>query len=445
MVLMCPSFLCRRVPMGDRCLRGSVDSIYPERTEHAPPQAPLGPGLRPRLIFSTFLVTTRRGTMGGQQRPTGRRAKDRGLRSERLARQLQGRIESGEYAPGESFPTVVAIVAESGLSRNTVLAALRWLASAGLIRRVGAKRLGYRVVPPTESPERIDTAPLPLPVKVVLPFEYWNYVTSSILHAVEARFSRAGIRLMLTNNRNEPGEERHVLERVAEFELDSLSALVLITSRPPESVDLDTLRCIRSRMPLVQVDRSIQALQAHYVGVDNRSIGRRAVRHLVARGCRRIAFVSGFMGISTGHERLAGYRAGLDECGLSIDPTLVCAENRQSVSVTSVAELGAEAARRLLATGPVDGVVCNSDKSAVGVIRALHERGLRVPADVRVVGCDNDELIAASSGIRITGFAYPYEQLADEILVLIRRLAHRPTLAPSRVELEAPFVVGETG
>ncbi len=383
--------------------------------------------------------------MSKEKRMAADSAAERDLLYVRLARQLRERIESGEYAAGAAMPTVAALTAESGLSRNTVLAALRRLSDAGLIHRPGAKRLGYRVLPPQGSAEHIDTDPLPLPVKVVLPFEYWNYVTSSILHVIEAHFTRAGIRLILTNNRNAPDEERRILRRAADVELDSLSALVLITSRPPDSTELDALRRVRSRIPVVQVDRYLRAFQAHYVGVDNRSIGRRAVRYLAERGCRRIAFVSGFMGISTGHDRLAGYRAGLEESGLRCDSALICAEDRQSVSLSSVAELGTEGACRILATaGAVDGFVCNSDKTAVGVIHVLRERGLRVPGDVRVMGCDNDELIAASSGIRISGFAYPYEQLADEILLLIRRLARRPSLPPARVELEAVFVEGET-
>lgn len=382
--------------------------------------------------------------MDAREQAKDSQAQERDLLYVRLARQLRERIESGEYAPGAVVPTVATLMAESGYSRNTVLAALRRLSDACLIRRAGAKRLGYRVVP-RESSEHIDTDPLPLPVKVVLPFEYWNYVTSSILHVIETHFTRAGIRLILTNNRNAPDEERRILTRVAEVELESLSALVLITSRPPDTTHLGTLQRIRSRIPVVQVDRYLQAFQAHYVGVDNRSVGRRAVRYLAGHGCRRIAFVSGFMGISTGHDRLLGYRAGLEECGLDSDPALVCAEARQSVSLSSVAELGTEGARRILRSGrPVDGFVCNSDKTAVGVIRVMREHGRRVPGDVRVVGCDNDELIAASSGIRITGFAYPYEQLAEEILLLIRRLARRPSLPPARVELEAMFVEGET-
>jgi LacI family transcriptional regulator/LacI family xylobiose transport system transcriptional regulator len=150
------------------------------------------------------------------------------------------------------------------------------------------------------------------------------------------------------------------------------------------------------------------------------------------------------MGVSTGRDRYEGYRAALEEAGIGYEPSLVLAEHQASESVTAVASFGREACARLLRDGPVEGIVCNSDKTAVGVVQCLREQGARVPEDVRVVGCDDDQLIAASSGIRITGFAYPYEEIAEELLSLIRRLVRRPTTSPARVELEARFVQGET-
>jgi LacI family transcriptional regulator/LacI family xylobiose transport system transcriptional regulator len=248
----------------------------------------------------------------------------------------------------------------------------------------------------------------------------------------------------LSNNRNLPDEEARLLRRVSERELNALSALVVLTARPPETADVETLRQIQPRVPLIQVDRYLHQLDAPYIGVDNRAVGRRAVTHLLDHGLRRVAYISAFMGVSTGRDRYEGYRAALEEAGVGYDPNLVLAEHQAAESISAVASFGGQACMRLLQEGPVDGIVCNSDKTAVGVVQCLRQLGKRVPEDVRVVGCDDDQLIAASSGMRITGFAYPYEEIAEELLLLIRRLVRRPAVSRTRIELEARFVQGET-
>jgi LacI family transcriptional regulator len=59
---------------------------------------------------------------------------------------------------------------------------------------------------------------------------------------------------------------------------------------------------------------------------------------------------------------------------------------------------GHEATSRLLASGrPIDAIFCGSDQIARGVVDALRERGVRIPADIAVVGFDNWEIIAEAS------------------------------------------------
>lgn len=377
--------------------------------------------------------------------PPGR-AKGGEIRYVALARELRRRIDSGEYPLNSRFPSAAAIRAETGLSHTTVLAALRWLSDAGAIRRGPSKRHGYRVVSGPQTPERIEGDPIPLPVKVILPFEHWNFVTNSILHHLERRCSEAHVRLILSNNRNSPEEETALVARVAEHETGALSALILVSACSPDTRDISALQAVQRTMPVVLVDRYLHRFKAPYVGVDNRAVGRRAVEHLHAHGCRHIAYISAFPGISTGRDRHEGYRAAVEELGMTYDPSAVRMAHRASASLPAVATYGHTAAEQLLSSGvALDSVVCNSDKTAVGAINCFREKKLRVPGDIRVVGCDNDELIEASSGMHITGFAYPYDLIAEEVLAIIRRHVQRPNTAPARVELEAEFVAGKTG
>lgn len=120
------------------------------------------------------------------------------------------------------------------------------------------------------------------------------------------------------------------------------------------------------------------------IGCDNREGGRLAGMHLLAAGCRRIAF----LGHASQHfpeflQRFEGCDSVLREAGSALDRTL-------QVDADSSEEAGHAAAEALLQRGwPFDAVFAASDLIAIGAMRALIEHGRRVPQDVTVIGFDD--------------------------------------------------------
>jgi len=126
-----------------------------------------------------------------------------------------------------------------------------------------------------------------------------------------------------------------------------------------------------------------QAGQVHCsVGTDNALGGRLAARHLIERGCRRLAFFGDPRAIEIA-QRLEGLRSAAAEAGLGADAVTV-------LPAHLVAEAATPAIARFLddtAHRP-DGILCASDVIAMSTLRALSEHGLAVPAEMRVVGFD---------------------------------------------------------
>jgi DNA-binding LacI/PurR family transcriptional regulator len=120
------------------------------------------------------------------------------------------------------------------------------------------------------------------------------------------------------------------------------------------------------------------------VVADNTRGVREVVRHLIAHGHRRIAFI-GWLGYPAIAERYEGYRDALTESGLSCSPELTIA-----VADNHVAS-GRAGARQLLEGGalPRTAVVAGTDRNAVGAMEVFQAAGLRVPEDVAVVGFDD--------------------------------------------------------
>ncbi|MFE7773598.1 LacI family DNA-binding transcriptional regulator [Streptomyces sp. NPDC057445] len=129
-----------------------------------------------------------------------------------------------------------------------------------------------------------------------------------------------------------------------------------------------------------------------YVDCDNRGGAAAAVRHLVGLGRRRIAHIAGPSDQTSALDRVEGYRDALAEAG----PELIA---QGAFTVDS----GARAMAELLHRQPdVDAVFAANDLMATGALRVLHERGIRVPRDIALVGFDDMTSIAETTDPPLT-------------------------------------------
>ncbi|MEV6629857.1 LacI family DNA-binding transcriptional regulator [Actinoplanes sp. NPDC051470] len=139
----------------------------------------------------------------------------------------------------------------------------------------------------------------------------------------------------------------------------------------------------RLGIPVVCSGRPPAGSPVPYVDVDHFGGVAQAVAHLVAGGRRRIATIAGPQDMVAGVDRLNGYRAALEEAGLS-GHVAVGDFTRDS---------GVRAMNDLLAEDPdLDAVFVASDMMAHGALQALKDKGRRVPADVAVIGFDDFEI-----------------------------------------------------
>ncbi len=146
-----------------------------------------------------------------------------------------------------------------------------------------------------------------------------------------------------------------------------------------------------------------------WVDSDNLAGAVSAVEHLVARGRRRIATITGPQDMGAGIDRLTGWRDGLRDAGLAADDSLVAAGDFTTDS-------GDAAMRSLLERAPdLDAVFAANDLMAMGAMRALDEGGRRVPDDVAVLGFDDIPAAATTHP--------PLTTVAQDIDLMGRRLA----------------------
>lgn len=172
---------------------------------------------------------------------------------------------------------------------------------------------------------------------------------------------------------------------------------------------------IAAAVPVVYGGRPLREREHdHYVDVDNVAGGRVATEHLLGRGRRRIATITGPLTMHAGVDRLTGFREALAAAGL----TEVAVEDGDFTS-----DGGAAAMQRILDAGePFDALFIASDLMVRGALPVLARAGLRVPDDVAIIGFD-DSPVARSVSPQLTTMRQPSlaqgECMADVLLAML--------------------------
>ncbi|MET9609633.1 LacI family DNA-binding transcriptional regulator [Streptomyces sp. NPDC006512] len=170
-------------------------------------------------------------------------------------------------------------------------------------------------------------------------------------------------------------------------------------------------------IPAVISGRRSAAETLPSVDSDNLAGAAGAVRHLLGRGRRAIATITGPLDVYGAQCRLDGYRQALAAAGHPVDELLV--------SVGDFTEDGGRRAmRELLACRPaLDAVFAASDVMAAGALRELRAAGRRVPLDVALVGFD-DSVVARHMDPPLTSVRQPIEEMGRTMArVLLERIA----------------------
>ena len=122
------------------------------------------------------------------------------------------------------------------------------------------------------------------------------------------------------------------------------------------------------------------------MGVQDEKIGRIATEHLVDIGCKTPAHIRGGR-ISTAVGRLQGYRQALADRGFAVDEDYIVAAEKVDESAD---EAGYRAVQQLLRLDKrPDGIFCFNDPVAIGAMKAILEKGLRIPEDIALIGSGN--------------------------------------------------------
>jgi len=271
------------------------------------------------------------------------------------------------------------IADDLGLSVITVSKALRGRPDistetrARVLRR--AEELNYR---PNLSARALVTGRTNM-MGLVIP-DLTHAFFSELARAMSGVLRRSGFTLLISSSELQPELERQVIDQLIARGVDAL--LVASTQFNPQTFQqLD-----KEGFPYILLDRRFDGFSSHFVGVNDEYLGYIATQHLFEIGCRRIAHISAAR-VSTLTGRFEGYKRALAERGLTLSSDYVKGTDRAEEAGETT---GNEAAKELLRLSPPpDAIFCYNDLVATGAMQAILDAGLRIPADIALLGCGN--------------------------------------------------------
>ena len=252
-----------------------------------------------------------------------------------------------------------------------------------------------------------------------------NPYCSGMATAIEQTAAAHGYRVFLSNSLRKEERELQAIENFAARQVDG----ILIIPISPQTQTRH--REILGSLPCVYLGANHDA-DCSYVMTDNEAGAYDAVRYLIRLGHRDILFLGGRTTSRTREQRIHGFRRALAEAGL---------EGRELPAppdVTLMRRWSYEAASELL-KGPLpDAIFAFSDMTALKILEAAEECGIRIPEDVSLLGYDNIAFAALPRIHLTTVSQHKFQQSRIAVERLLEKISGS---AEQTVDLLAPELI----
>ena len=295
---------------------------------------------------------------------------------------LLQKMESGEWSVGQKIMSERELSAELNVSRTTVRNAVLALTSRGYFERMIGQGTFIKRKPVREAGSSVSKGTLGYVVckekgkRLPIASEAFYF---DVFSGIEEEVSRSGRHTLFTYLDDYDPDE---IEQFNRF-LDKVDGLVIEEARNTEFLE----RVVRDEIPAVLLAPTLVYEKLDLVSMDLASGVWKAVEYLRELGHEKIGIVNGPLHRDSARIRFDAWKQAIRAKGADISAELIDGNEDWSV------DAGYRSMLRLLDRNPeMTAVFCANDLLAIGALSAMHERSLRVPDDLSIVGFDDTEL-----------------------------------------------------
>lgn len=262
-------------------------------------------------------------------------------------------------------------------------------------------------------------------IALILP-DILNPFFPAMARGVEDVAHKKGLTVILGNSDDLGLKESSYIKVLKKKYVDGF----IFASNTIREEDVESLR--NDGIPIVLLDRGLNTASCPVIRSNNREGAKIAVQHLIEQGCQRIAHIYGPQEFITARERLLGYEEVSRRLS-GYSPSLMVSGNFDI-------ESGRKAVALLLARHPdIDGIFAGNDLMAIGALKALRERGIRVPEQVKVCGFDGIALTEITEP-ELTTVAQPIYEMGRLAAQMLLNEIESGIRENSIVELEVTLI-----
>lgn len=256
-----------------------------------------------------------------------------------------------------------------------------------------------------------------------------NPFFADIIRSIERECALLSKTVFLIDTNDTPEKELDIVQALHQRRVDG------IILAPCSDAEQSALAYIEeNRIPTVIVDRCASS-KFDQVGVENTKSVEQLVNHLAnEHDHRRIGMIPGQPGFATTLERIEGFLRGQRQCGLESDSSLIAPG---SLNV----EAAAKSTEAIMQSNkPPTALVAGNNLATIGAMRGLRRLGLKVPADVALVGFDDFEW-ADCFEPHLTVIAQPCLEIGRHAAKMLLARIKNPNKAPRTIRLKTSFVI----
>lgn len=329
-------------------------------------------------------------------------------------------------------PITIRTVAEvAGVSKSTVSRVLNNQENVRPETRqkvmAAIEKLNYR----PSSTARLLVTKKSRTIGVVVP-DLADHLLALMVKGAEDFARKHDYNAVVYSTRWEVAEEWHYTRVVQEDQVDGILA---VGGEMVPDAYLDFL--VKQDIPIVLVDRIREHDSIMTVNANHERGAYQGVQYLLERGHRHLACITGPLNRRVIMDRQKGFERAVANYNVT-DCIYNVLQGDGTISG------GYEATRKLLKQSDPTAIFYTSDWMAIGGLRALQERGLHVPEDVSVMGCDDLEGTAYLNPPLTTLKQPHYEMGAVGMKLLIHRIEDREEPLPRNVDFDLELVVRES-
>ncbi len=194
---------------------------------------------------------------------------------------------------------------------------------------------------------------------------------------------------------------------------------------------------VQTDLPFVSLERTLDKSDQASVEVDGWAGFKMLMAYLTAKGHRRIAYIGGPTNLKIQADRFKGYKKGLVAAGIPFDPELVVAGDTFHAG-------GYQAAQHLLARKQFPtAITCINDLTAIGVLHAASDRGIKVGLDLAVAGFDGIEE-AEHTSPPLTTLSQPLYEIARNLVRMLVTTIQNLPLEERHILFQPELIIRES-